>query len=81
MPELPEVETVIRVLKNSIIDKTISEVEILYSPIIENEDSYFTLNVVGKKIVDINRYGKYLIFCLHTQLLFPTRISLTSTIP
>lgn len=63
MPELPEVETVRRVLKDNLVGKTINNVSIRYNPIVENND-YFLENVIGKKIIDMKRYGKYLIFCL-----------------
>lgn len=65
MPELPEVETVRRVLHDSLLNKRISNIDILYSPIIENDDSTFKENIIGKEIIDIKRYGKYLIFCLN----------------
>ena len=38
MPELPEVTTVIGILKNEIIGKTIDNIEVLYRNIIESEE-------------------------------------------
>ena len=64
MPELPEVETVRRILKDSLQNKTITNIDIRYSPIVYNKDDEFKNNIIGKKIIDIHRYGKYLIFCL-----------------
>jgi len=60
MPELPEVETIKRNLEPNIVDKTISDIEIL-SPknFIGNKK-----DVVGRKIVDIQRFGKVLVFQL-----------------
>ena len=37
MPELPEVETVRRVLKNEILDKTITNVDVFYPNMIESD--------------------------------------------
>ena len=60
MPELPEVETIKNSLKPDILGKTIADIEIL-SPknfIGKKKD------VIGKKIISINRYGKVLVFKL-----------------
>ena len=65
MPELPEVETVRRVLKKDLIGLKINNVEIRYPNIISNEINEFLDNVLGKTIIDINRYGKYLIIVLN----------------
>ena len=64
MPELPEVETVRRVLKEDLIGKKINNVEVRYKNIIEDDLDYFKSNVEGKSIIDIKRYAKFLIFCL-----------------
>lgn len=60
MPELPEVETIKRQLKPNIIGKIISDVEIL-SPknFVGNKK-----DVIGKKIISVDRYGKILVFRL-----------------
>jgi len=58
MPELPEVETIRLQLKPKIVGKIIKDIEIL-------EKKQFIgrrEEVVGKKIVDIIRYGKVLVF-------------------
>ncbi len=64
MPELPEVETIKCQLKPNIIGKIISDIVIL-SPknFIGNKK-----DVVNKKIVSINRYGKVLVFQLVNPL-------------
>ena len=61
MPELPEVETIRLQLKSKIIGKIIKSVEILEKKqfIGKKED------VIGRKIVDIERCGKVLIFKLY----------------
>jgi len=63
MPELPEVETIKNSLKPDILGKTITDIEIL-SPknFIGNKKI-----VIGKKIIDIDRYGKVLVFKLSTD--------------
>lgn len=63
MPELPEVETVRRTLKNFIIGKKITKINVIYPKIIENDQNDFIDLITGKTILDIDRFGKYLIFC------------------
>lgn len=64
MPELPEVETVRRTLKNFIIGKEIKEVKVYYDKIVEGDTKIFIEALRGQRILDINRVGKYLIFIL-----------------
>ncbi|MBO5711700.1 MAG: DNA-formamidopyrimidine glycosylase [Acholeplasmatales bacterium] len=64
MPELPEVETVRRVLEDKLVGTTITGIDVYYQNIIEDELDYFKANVIGKKIVGLSRLGKYLIFNL-----------------
>lgn len=68
MPELPEVETVIRYLKQEILNETITNFRPLYLPIIEN-DQKFIKKIKGQKINDIKRIGKYLIFILDNNIM------------
>ncbi|VVA43725.1 Formamidopyrimidine-DNA glycosylase [Candidatus Roizmanbacteria bacterium] len=60
MPELPEVETIKRLLKPNLVGKIISDVEIL-SPknFVGNKN-----DVIGKKIISVDRYGKVLVLKL-----------------
>lgn len=64
MPELPEVETVKLTLKNFILNKYIESVEVLYERIIEDDVNSFIDTISHQRIIDIERYGKYLIFQL-----------------
>ncbi len=65
MPEMPEVETVRRILNGKVVGKTISKV-IIKDPIIIKEINPvdFAIQVHGLTIEDVNRYGKYLFFNL-----------------
>ena len=65
MPELPEVETVRRVLNQQIIGLKILDVEIRYSSIIDGDTDEFKNKVINKSITNIDRYGKFLIFNLN----------------
>lgn len=65
MPELPEVETVRKVLEKDILNLTIQDVKIKYDPIVTNDSSYFLKNVIGKTFKKMERRGKFLIFRLN----------------
>ena len=64
MPELPEVETVARTLKNFVLGKKIISINARYSKIIEDDLSEFIEAVSNQVINDIDRIGKFLIFKL-----------------
>jgi len=63
MPELPEVETVVRTLKSQIIGERIQNVSVFW-PRTVYESETFIQDLTGKRIQDIKRRGKYLIFVL-----------------
>jgi len=70
MPELPEVETVIRVLKEWVLNKTIKTIKVIYDPILENKTTKeFSDELEGKTITDIRRKGKYILFYLNKTVL------------
>ena len=62
MPELPEVETVRRGLNRLIKGKTIKDVNVLYDKIIVGSKAEFCKKLSGKKLLDVDRRGKYLLF-------------------
>ncbi|OUC51288.1 DNA-formamidopyrimidine glycosylase [Eggerthia catenaformis] len=70
MPELPEVETVRQTLKHFVLNKKIISADLRYPKIIEDEPEIFKQAVSNKKILDIDRMGKYLIFLLEEQTVF-----------
>ena len=64
MPELPEVETVVRGLKNYILHKKIKKIDIYYDKQIHGD----IFSVVNKEIIDIKRRGKNIIICFESNL-------------
>lgn len=65
MPELPEVETVVRGLRAKVVGRIIKKVNIYYENIIEYPDvCSFQEKIKNQKINEINRYGKWIIFVL-----------------
>ena len=69
MPEIAEVETVRNTLKNMILNKKIVDVNIIYPKIIESDIKDFKDILIGRKFVDIDRIGKWLMFDLNDYYL------------
>lgn len=68
MPELPEVETIKRILENNLIGKTILNIEVLDPRI--TRFSKYDLNVLNKeKITSLKRRGKYLLFYFENYIM------------
>lgn len=70
MPELPEVETVRRVLTDEIIGLKITEVVINYPKMISPSPDIFKTKLANAKFISINRIGKFLIFNLDNNYSF-----------
>ena len=64
MPELPEVETVKRVLLPIVKDRTIKRIDINRKSIVNNLDKEFIDYFTNEQFLDISRIGKFLIFHL-----------------
>ena len=64
MPELPEVETVIRTLKKKIIGQKIEDIDIRYPKMILEDSLQFKNKLINKTFKDILRKGKFIIFVL-----------------
>ena len=63
MPELQEVETVRVALKNRILNKTIKDINIIYPKVFEYPNtSEIKEKVINQTIIDMKRFGKWLIF-------------------
>ncbi len=78
MPELPEVETIRRELKASIINKTITGCKILRKDIIGYPSpAQFCKSITGEKILNVTRRAKYLIINLtnNKRIIFHLRLS------
>ncbi len=76
MPELPEVETVIRELAPFVVGKTFSSPEIYYEPLIKTDKFSFYDDIKGKKILSLSRKGKFILFHLSEEkkLIFHLRM-------
>ncbi len=76
MPELPEVETVIRELRPALVGKTFSDPVLLYSPLVKTDCSSFLNTLKGKTILSLSRKGKFIVFHLSEKkkLIFHLRM-------
>jgi formamidopyrimidine-DNA glycosylase len=78
MPELPEVETVRRSLEKRLVGRTIRQVNIYMPKIIKiPEPKLFARFLEGQTIVDLQRRGKYLLFCLASGYVWVTHLRMT----
>ena len=76
MPELPEVETVVRELSNEICGDSISSVDIFRSnPIVQGDLDAFQQQLIGRTFKQVTRRAKYLIF--HFKYVFFSYLKLT----
>ena len=62
MPELPEVETVRKVLKKDLVGLKIKKVDVFYKEMIKTDIGEFKNNLIDEEYIDIKRYGKWLVF-------------------
>ena len=62
MPEIAEVETVRRTLKERILRKNIKSINVIYDKIVESDLQEFKNNLIGLSFNDILRKGKWLMF-------------------
>lgn len=71
MPELPEVETVVRTLRQLVLGKTIGSVSVLLPRIIRRPDDMeeFKAMLVGQTIHEIKRRAKFIQFILDRDVL------------
>ena len=58
MPELPEVETVRRTLKNFILERPILGIDVYYDRIIQGDTQLFVESLQHEIFCDIDRVGK-----------------------
>jgi len=66
MPELPEVETIVRDLRKEVLGRTFVDVWTDFKKMIKRPNSFeeFRKAIIGKKILDIRRRGKNILFDL-----------------
>lgn len=61
MPELPEVETIVRDLHPKVRGLTIESFTLFYPPLLRNEDLILLSKIRGKKVLSVSRRGKMIL--------------------
>ena len=76
MPELPEVTTIINVLKNTtLINNKIKSVDVLIPKVIQNASiQKFKNFFINEKVINIERLGKYIIYKLTNKKVFVSHL-------
>ncbi|MCX4364166.1 MAG: DNA-formamidopyrimidine glycosylase [Bacilli bacterium] len=64
MPEIAEVRTVARTLNERLVGKKIIGIDVIYDKIIDDDLKHFKEAVVGKHILSVDNYGKWLFISL-----------------
>ena len=80
MPELPEVETIIRGLQKQIVGKKIVDVKVILPRIIRGEAGDFITLVSGTTILKVWRRGKMIVIDLSTQRSILIHLKLTGQV-
>jgi len=67
MPELPEVETIVRALKPELVGKTILSADLLWARTLAiPSPAQFKKQIAGQKVLDVSRRAKYLVIRLES---------------
>lgn len=70
MPELPEVETIKRILEKYLVNTTIINIEVNFPDLLKNIfQEEFIENIKGKKILKLERKGKYILIKLESGII------------
>ena len=78
MPELPEVESIRRILAKQTTGLLIEEVRLYWPPAVSGwDDGDFASLVSGRRIADVGRRGKYLLFLLDGGLTMIAHLRMT----
>lgn len=64
MPELPEVETIARGLRQTIVGKKISQVKAIFPGVVKQDCSLFAETIKHREVEGVRRRGKYLLIDL-----------------
>jgi formamidopyrimidine-DNA glycosylase len=77
MPELPEVETIVRELRQQVTGKTIACVRLHWERSVQGQAKEFTQRLTGKAISAISRRGKFIGFQLGDNTFFTIHLRMT----
>jgi formamidopyrimidine-DNA glycosylase len=61
MPELPEVETVVRCLRRRLVGLEVRSVRLIFPPIVRNAEQSYSQKFVGRRVLGLRRRGKMIL--------------------
>ncbi len=77
MPELPEVETIVRGLRKQLVGLEFSKAEIRLPKCVQGEEISFCASLRGKKILSLGRRGKNILFHLSGGMVLVVHLRMT----
>ena len=77
MPELPEVETIVRNLSSKLKGLEISSIKIIYPPVLRKKKPSLINDLKGRKIVSVRRRGKMLLINFERNLSLLIHLKMT----
>lgn len=78
LPELPEVETIVRQLRPRLLQRRFVNVEILWERIVHQPTpTEFTQELIGSRVIEVGRRGKFLQFSLDTKQTWLVHLRMT----
>ncbi len=80
MPELPEVETIVRSLQKKLIGRQISDVKIFLKKCVLGSCLRFKKNLIGRKIAALERRGKYIVLHLDNDQAIIIHLRMTGSL-
>jgi formamidopyrimidine-DNA glycosylase len=79
MPELPEVETIVKGLQKTIVGKKIKDVKVIFPGIVKQDSRNFKMNVDKSQIIRVRRRGKYILFDLSNKKTILAHLGMTGS--
>src|SRR3972149_783519 len=80
MPELPEVETIVRGLRKTVLGKKIKSLKIYPSRVLHSSPAFLKRNLVHQRIQEISRRGKNIIIKLSSGDLLLIHLGMTGNL-
>jgi formamidopyrimidine-DNA glycosylase len=79
MPELPEVETIVRGLQKTIVGKKIKNVKVISPAIVKQNSKNLKKNVGGSEIIGVRRRGKFILIDLSNRKTILAHLGMTGS--
>lgn len=80
MPELPEVETIVRGLRKTVLGKKIKSLKIFSSRVLHSPPAFLKKNLINQRIQEISRRGKNIIIKLSSGDLLLIHLGMTGNL-